>query len=90
MATYTLDGSHIHTQTHFQEYLAVVKPDREGFGCNLDAFNDALWGGPGYPGDDSIFRILNSKQMTQSLGEHFVSVLREICEDKGRAKLELL
>jgi hypothetical protein len=92
MATYTLDGSRIQSEDKFwQEYIDAVQPDgAEMFGQNLNAFNDALWGGPGWPGDDFTLRILHSEQLVKSLGADFLPALKEICADEGRARLELL
>jgi Barstar (barnase inhibitor) len=92
MATYTLDGSRIESEAQFwQEYIGVVQPDgADVFGQNLNAFNDALWGGPGWPGEDFTLRILHSEQLANTLGADFMTALKEICADKARAGLELL
>ncbi|HEY2827362.1 MAG TPA: barstar family protein [Pirellulales bacterium] len=82
----------IDSREHFwQTYVDVVRPDgAEYFGRNLNAFDDALWGGPGWPGDDFTLRILHSEQLAKALGVDFLERVREICDDAGRAKLELL
>jgi RNAse (barnase) inhibitor barstar len=92
MATYTLDGEKIISRDEFwQHYLAIVQPEgAEIFGRNLDALNDALWGGPGYPGDDCVIRISSSQKLKQNLGSDFIVRLCEVFAASHSAKLELL
>jgi hypothetical protein len=92
MATYTLDGSRIRTEGQFwEEYVVVVQPNgAEYFGRNLNAFNDALSGGPGWPGDNLTLRILHSKELSNAVGAKFLESIRDICIDSKRAKLDLL
>ncbi len=92
MATYTLDGRRIISREMFwQEYVDVVQPDGANyFGRNLAALNDALWGGPGWPGNNFVLRITASAVMVHHLGDEFLKNLREIFDDAYSAKLELL
>ena len=85
MATFTMDGSRIRSRDQFwQEYLAIVRPEgAEHFGCNLDAFNDSLWGGPGWPGNDFNLRLLCSKQVSDAVGADFYE-----CIGRRSARLE--
>ncbi len=47
-----VDCNGVSTAKEFwQRYLDAVQPVEKGFGCNLDAFWDAIeGGGPGWPG----------------------------------------
>lgn len=58
-------------------YVHVVQPDgAEHFGRNLDAFNDALAGGPGFPGEcELVFRNCGALEELQS---GFLGRLKEI------------
>ena len=62
MKRFEVDCSRIQSQAEFWDtYLAVAQPERADlFGCNLDAFNDALSGGPGYPGECELFLVNSS------------------------------
>ncbi|MGE6784641.1 barstar family protein [Ensifer adhaerens] len=57
MKEVVVDCSGIRTPAEFwQRYLDVVEPEGAGmFGCNLDAFWDAVdGGGPGWPGEVAL------------------------------------
>jgi len=59
-------------------YLEVVQPDGAGyFGCNLDAFNDALAGGPGWPGEQAV-RFVNTACLRSLRQGSFFQSLVEI------------
>jgi RNAse (barnase) inhibitor barstar len=64
MSTITIDCSEINSESAFwQRYLIATKPEgAQHFGCNLDAFRDALGGGPGWPGEICI-RLTNSEHL---------------------------
>jgi RNAse (barnase) inhibitor barstar len=86
--TFTLDGRLLTSQAAFwEQYVRVVQPFHgEGFGRNLDALEDALDGGPGWPGENVRLRIEHSANALRHLDAEFVAALREICE--GRMELE--
>jgi Barstar (barnase inhibitor) len=88
---FVLDGSGITSLESFWEaYVHVVRPEgAEYFGRNLAALNDALWGGPGWPGEGSVLRITASAAMEQHLGREFLDDLREAFERSHSAKLVL-
>ena len=50
----------------WQRYVDVVSPHgADMFGRNLDAFADALEGGPGWPGENVELAFLNSQALAQ-------------------------
>ncbi len=66
----------------WRRYIDAAQPAEGGFGRNLDAFRDALAGGPGWPGDCEV--ILENTAALQPLatsaGESFLEALRQIAE----------
>jgi hypothetical protein len=91
VATFRIDGNRITSrETFWDEYLAVVQPEgAEFFGRNLDALNDGLWGGPGWPGDDFVLEILNSAALKDQLGAEFLKKLGDVFAHSHSAKLVL-
>lgn len=79
MKRFVIDCSNITTSAQFWEtYLAVVEPEGARlFGRNLDAFNDALSGGPGYPGECEL-SLVNSSSLHYLDNGQFLRHLREI------------
>lgn len=62
-------------------YLAATKPESAGyFGCNLDAFWDALNGGPGWPGKCQL-RFVNTEGLKTIRKGLFYRALLEIARD---------
>ncbi|MNJ70314.1 Barstar (barnase inhibitor) [compost metagenome] len=59
MHFYTIDCAQLKDEgTFWQAYLAATEPEDAGyFGCNLDAFWDALNEGPGWPGECQLMFI---------------------------------
>jgi RNAse (barnase) inhibitor barstar len=92
MAVYTIDGSNITSRSLFWDaYITVVQPEgAELFGRNLDALNDAFWGGPGWPGDDFVLQISKSEEFEEHVGSEFVAKLKDVFEDSQSAKLVLM
>jgi RNAse (barnase) inhibitor barstar len=64
MSTITIDCSELSSESAFWErYLLATNPEgAQYFGRNLDAFSDALSGGPGWPGEICI-RLTNSEHL---------------------------
>jgi Barstar (barnase inhibitor) len=79
MRTYHLECSDISSQEDFWAlYVRIVLTDgKGGFGCNLDALNDALWGGPGWPGACTI-RLTGCQTLRKLEKGQFYKRLREI------------
>jgi hypothetical protein len=91
VGTFILDGSRITSPDAFWDaYVAVVQPEgAEYFGRNLNALNDGLWGGPGWPGDDFVLQISNATALEHYLGIEFVETLRDVFAHSQSAKLVL-
>ncbi|WP_208108777.1 barstar family protein, partial [Cognatilysobacter terrigena] len=78
-----VDCSDVSTADHFWEkYLAVANPRGPGFGRNLDAFNDALAGGPGYPGPCQL-ELVNSAHLACIRGGSFLAALRDVAAERS-------
>lgn len=82
LPTITIDCASVRTREDFwSEYLAAAKPEGAGyFGRNLDAFWDALAGGPGWPGE-CVLRIANTSSLKSIDGGRFYDALAEIARD---------
>jgi hypothetical protein len=91
MSVHTIDGSRIESREAFWEaYVETVKPQGAAFfGRNFAAFNDALWGGPGWPGDNFVLRITAADQLETQLGVWFMWRLQEVFRNTPGAALEL-
>jgi hypothetical protein len=91
MAEYAINGAGIDSLADFwREYLNVVQPGGAAcFGRSLSAFNDALWGGPGWPGDEFVLIVENSSSAIANIGMAFFEQLNQICDESKRAKLIL-
>jgi hypothetical protein len=91
MGEFTMDGRRLASEEAFwREFIEVLRPEGgEYFGRNLAAFNDALAGGPGWPGNDFALTITSSDTAIEYLGADFIQSLREICEESGTALLKL-
>jgi RNAse (barnase) inhibitor barstar len=82
MRTITIDCHKITSEASFWEsYLASTKPEGSGhFGRNLDAFWDALNGGPGWPGEIRL-RITNTAHMKSWRDGRFYQALASIAAE---------
>jgi RNAse (barnase) inhibitor barstar len=89
MKRFEIDCVGITTQQAFwRAYLTQVQPEGAGyFGCNLDAFWDALHGGPGWPGP-CVLRLVHAKQLLAHEGA-FVQALREAVAQVTEITLEV-
>lgn len=77
-----LDCSNVTTEADFWNlYLTSAQPEYSDlFGRNLDAFWDALHGGPGYPGECAI-KITNTQSLLALRNGQFYAALRDIASD---------
>lgn len=67
-------------------YLETVAPEgRSSFGRNLNAFRDALWGGPGWPGTATI-RFVNTTALRTFAGGRFHEALRQIVREESASE----
>lgn len=82
MKEIVLDCSNITTETEFWElYVERAHPEHaEVFGRNLDAFWDALHGGPDFPGECAI-ALTNTGSLAQINEGQFLTALRTIASD---------
>jgi ribonuclease inhibitor len=82
MRTIEIDCASIRSEAEFwQCYIDVVQPHGgDIFGRNLDAFHDALSGGPGFPGEVRLLFTYTSRLQTLRNGR-FLSALREIASE---------
>ncbi|WP_198170454.1 barstar family protein [Deinococcus arboris] len=67
-------------------YARGVQVDQPGFGRNLDAFRDALWGGPGWPEADEV-RFIHSCGVASLQNGTFIAMLRKIALEVGTVRL---
>ena len=83
MEEFRIDCSTIETPDQFwREYVLAIGDDAcRDFGRNLDAFNDALSGGPGFPGNGSKVRLLHSAALQRIEAGAFLSSLQDIASD---------
>lgn len=83
--TLLIDCQGVETEAQFwNRYLDAIEPDaRPHFGRNLDAFNDALSGGPGWPGDVDV-RFINVASLTDIRDGEFLRALEDIGATSGR------
>lgn len=90
MITITIDCRHIESEAAFWEhYLRVSKADgARYFGRNLDAFRDALDGGPGWPGECEL-HFTNTELLLAISGGTFLQVLRKIAAESTIVKIRL-
>ncbi len=73
----------------WRKYLAVAKPEyAESFGCNLDAFWDAVdGGGPGWPGENCELRFVNTAPLEAWRDGYFLRAIREIARDAKHVRI---
>lgn len=70
-----IDCAGVQTEEEFWDLYAEGR--QASFGKNLDAFEDSLWGGPGYPGDERI-KIINSASLKTIWDGKFYKELKRI------------
>lgn len=82
--TIVIDALGIASEDDFwNRYLRTTKPEGAGyFGCNLDAFWDAVeGGGPGYPGEINLHFTNMSALSALPNGKRFMEAFAEIASD---------
>ena len=90
MRSYTIDCSQLKDERAFwQAYLATTEPESSGyFGRNLDAFWDALNGGPGWPGECQL-KFINTASIKALREGLFYQALQKIARDSVLIKVHL-
>ncbi len=68
MKIYKIDGKNFETLEEFYGEISRVIIPEEGWGHNLDAFNDILRGGFGTPDEGFTIKWLNSELSKEKLG----------------------
>ncbi len=85
--TVTVNCAAVQDEAGFWAAYMRDGPDiHPGFGRNLDAFRDALWGGPGWPDADEV-RFTNSDSLGSLRGGTFVQCLEEIAREVNSVRL---
>jgi RNAse (barnase) inhibitor barstar len=90
MSTYTIDCSQLQDEGAFwHAYLAATNPEGTGhFGRNLDAFWDALHGGPGWPGECTL-HFINTATIKRFRDGRFYDTLQDIARDSRTVEVKL-
>ena len=90
MRTYTVDCAQLKDESAFwQAYLTATEPEgADCFGCNLDAFWDALNGGPGWPGECQL-NFVNTTNLKTLKEGYFYQALKEIARDSEFVEVHL-
>jgi hypothetical protein len=88
MRTIEVDCASVRSEREFwQRYIDVVRPQgADIFGRNLDAFDDALAGGPGCPGDISV-HFTHTAHLRSLRNGAFLAALREIASEHSNVLL---
>ena len=88
MRSVEIDCAAVRTEAEFwQRYIDVVRPQgADIFGRNLDAFDDALSGGPGWPGEVQLHFVHTSHLKTLRAGA-FLTALKEIAAEHSNVSL---
>lgn len=90
MGTYTIDCAAVTDEESFwRAYLSATNPEGAGyFGRNLDAFWDALHGGPGWPGECELC-FINTSSINNFREGQFYSALQQIAKDSKHVRVRL-
>jgi ribonuclease inhibitor len=91
MRVITIDCHEVNSEVQFwNAYLSASRPADAGqFGRNLDAFWDALHGGPGWPGACTL-RFENTAAVEPLRDGAFLESLRRIAAQSEQVRIELL
>lgn len=89
-ASVIIDCTGVGSESEFWEaYVQDAKPQgAEFFGRNLDAFWDALHGGPGFPQVDEV-RFTGTSSLATLRNGDFLKALREIAHTSAGVKITL-
>lgn len=90
MRSIIINCDRIHTEAEFwAAYINATTPEgARYFGRNLDAFNDALSGGPGWPGECEL-KFINTHQLKNLQHGRFVQALCVIASKSMFIKVTL-
>ncbi|WP_133680716.1 barstar family protein [Paludibacterium purpuratum] len=79
MRTIVVDCLSVQSEADFwATYVATAEPNGAGyFGCNLDAFWDSLYGGPGWPGECEL-QFINTRHLQVFRSGCFLKALHDI------------
>ena len=90
MRVITIDCTDVKSEPEFwQAYLSASEPDgARYFGRNLNAFRDALHGGPGWPGDCAL-KFKNAIALAPLSEGAFLDALRRIADESAAVQVEL-
>jgi len=90
MRVISIDCLGVNSEAEFwQAYISASQPEGAGhFGCNLDAFWDALHGGPGWPGE-CMLRFTNTAAVASFRDGNFLKALRGIASESKQVRIEL-
>jgi RNAse (barnase) inhibitor barstar len=90
MSTFTIDCSQIRDEAAFwHAYLAATNPEgAANFGRNLDAFWDALHGGPGWPGECNL-HFTNTATIRRFRDGRFYDALQDMARDSRSVGVKL-
>jgi len=85
----SIDCSKVNNETEFWDaYVAAALPEGRGyFGCNLNAFWDALAGGPGWPGADCELRFIITTPIRSFSEGKFYDALQDIAKDSDQVRI---
>ena len=89
-STVVIDAAGVASEDEFWErYISATQPVAAGyFGCNLNAFWDAVeGGGPGYPGEVNLHFINVSAMETFPHGKVFLKAFRQIASESKFTKV---
>ena len=91
MRIVTIDCLGFGSESEFwKAYLSASRPEGAGFfGRNLDAFRDALQGGPGWPGECTL-RFTNTATVEPLRDGAFLRALRDIANESQNVRIELI
>jgi ribonuclease inhibitor len=90
MQIISVDCSEVTSEASFwQAYLAAANPEGANyFGRNLDAFWDALNGGPGWPGEVTLI-LVNTAHLKSIRDGRFYESLSEIARDSKSVHIRI-
>lgn len=90
MRTVNIDCSGIESEAAFwTRYLRSTDAEGAGrFGRNLNAFRDALNGGPGWPGECEV-RFFNTSRLAALNHGEFLEALRRIADESMNVRVTL-
>ena len=86
--TRRIDCRHVRTDADFWAAYVQAVNGADQFGRNLDAWADALKGGPGWPGECEI-ELVNTEALQAWQGGRFLETLLALARSSARVKISL-